>query len=64
MTVKEIIQTLDPEIKIQLVADGITTPFNRYNVLQMAAYGDYVVCRLHPNDEKIEIELLMLPVKQ
>ena len=64
VTVKDVLALLPNTKDIYLVWDGSVVQRSPFSVLDMDAYGDYVVGSICPGEEKsIEIVLAAQPVK-
>lgn len=64
VTVKDVLALLPNTKEIYLVWDGSVVQRSPFSVLDMDAYGDYVVGNICPGEEKsIEIVLAAQPVK-
>ena len=64
VTVRDVLSLLPDAKEICLVWDGSVVQRSPFSVLDMDAYGDYVVGSICPGEEKsIEIVLAAQPVK-
>ena len=64
VTVKDVLALLPNTKEIYLVWDGSVVQRSPFSVLDMDAYGDYVVGSICPGEEKsIEIVLAAQPIK-
>lgn len=64
ISVKDVLGLLRPTDEIHLGWDGYLVDFNPLSVLDVDAYGDYLVNGIRANGENaIEIDLVAKPVK-
>ncbi len=65
MTVREVVGLLKTAKKIVLGYGASAVPFDRDDMLQMDAYGDYIVFSIEGDaDGYYEVNVLMRPVKE
>lgn len=61
LTVKDIVSLLEVEYPehtertLTVAADGLVAPINRENRLAMAAYGNFIVDRIHVDELGVEL---------
>lgn len=64
MTVREVVELLKTAKTITLGYGASAVPFDKNDMLQMEAYGDYIVHSIEAcGDDYYEVSVLMRPVR-
>lgn len=65
MTIKELCNVISNDCKIKIGWDGMMNDFDRFNLLQIDAFGDYEIDKIYAvSTNVIELGIKAQPVKR
>lgn len=65
MTIKELCNVISNDCKIKIGWDGMMNDFDRFNLLQIDAFGDYEIDKIYVvSTNVIELGIKAQPVKR
>lgn len=65
MTIKELCNVISNDCKIKIGWDGMMNDFDRFNLLQIDAFGDYEIDKIYAvSNNVIELGIKAQPVKR
>ena len=65
MTIKELCNVISNDCKIKIGWDGMMNDFDRFNLLQIDAFGDYEIDKIYAvSANVIELGIKAQPVKR
>lgn len=65
MTIKELCNVISNDCKIKIGWDGMMNDFDRFNLLQIDAFGDYEIDKIYSvSSNVIELGIKAQPVKR